>query len=220
MFFFGFMEFFRRLLKKDTSVESLSPFHWISCSDILGLQFTTELISPLYEMYLIRRIDRQGWDSTILNRRIQEYGYKYDYFARQITNKLTPLPPFAITLCQMLLEKKVIQDMPNQLIINEYKHNQGFSKHVDSWDFDPVIFTLSLGSSCSIIFRQDQKVHSFEFLPRTLLKLEQEARYSWSHEISPLEGKVHSVRRISLTFRKVSEDPCTNVSKLHAPNLT
>ena len=95
-------------------------------------------------MYLIRRIDRQGWDSTILNRRIQEYGYKYDYFARQITNKLTPLPPCAITLCQMLLEKKVIQDMPNQLIINEYKHNQGFSKHVDSWDFDPVIFTFLL----------------------------------------------------------------------------
>ena len=189
--------------QKETHQIQVQPFK--RDGEIKGLSWIPDMISVSYESYLIKEIDALPWNCS-LRRRVQQYGYEYDYFSRRVKERIAPLPPFAVRLCEDLLEHKLISILPNQLIINEYKNGQGISKHIDSSEFDEVIFSISVGSPCTIIFRfkKDQQ-HSFELPARTFLKMENDARHKWTHEISPLEGNGKPVRRISLTFRNVKD---------------
>ncbi|MEY4902758.1 MAG: hypothetical protein RLZZ292_573 [Bacteroidota bacterium] len=54
--------------------------HW---SDIEGLTYVPNFISSQEEKDLINHIDNEIW-LTDLKRRVQHYGYKYDYKARRI----------------------------------------------------------------------------------------------------------------------------------------
>ena len=51
---------------------------------ISGLIYLPEYISPQHHDWLIEQIDSQPWD-TSMKRRVQHYGYRYDYKARQVT---------------------------------------------------------------------------------------------------------------------------------------
>jgi alkylated DNA repair dioxygenase AlkB len=166
-----------------------------------GLTLVPEVIGWETESKLIQQIDDHKWD-TQLTRRVQQFGYKYDYRAKHVVDTpLGPLPKWALDVCKLFQEKKLIDTLPNQLIVNEYREGQGIGKHTDHKRFGGVIFSLSLGAPCTMIFRRQEEVEQLAVKPRTFLKMEGEARHEWTHEIPPLEGK--QTRRISLTFRYV-----------------
>lgn len=61
--------------------------------NISGLTYISDFISVQEQDLLLSQIDQQSW-LTDLKRRVQHYGYKYDYKARTVGNDayLGPLP--------------------------------------------------------------------------------------------------------------------------------
>jgi alkylated DNA repair dioxygenase AlkB len=177
--------------------------------NIPGLRYVPDFIDKTEEQRLLDAIDAEPWLHD-LQRRVQHYGYKYDYRVRRIDRSmfLGPLPAWSSEL-QTRLRPTL---MPDQLIVNEYEPGQGITKHVDcSRCFDDVICSVSLGSSCIMHIDPFDKARRVEvpLAPRSLIVLSLEARYWWRHAIPARKSDVIGgqrtprSRRVSLTFRKV-----------------
>ncbi|MCB1532300.1 MAG: alpha-ketoglutarate-dependent dioxygenase AlkB [Alphaproteobacteria bacterium] len=173
--------------------------------NIPGLQYLPDFITAEEERALVKIINQQPWLND-LKRRVQHYGYKYDYKARAVTadSYLGPLPDWLMPVAQKLPFK------PNQAIVNEYLPGQGISAHVDCVPcFSDTIASLSLGSGAVMQFTNGQERHDLYLDPRSLIILSGPARYEWAHAIPARKSdvvdgfKIERIRRISLTFRTV-----------------
>jgi len=182
--------------------------------NIPGLTYISGFITPDEEKALISSIDAQPWLND-LKRRVQHYGYKYDYKARAIGNDayLGPLPGWLSSISNKLLGDRIFPSAPDQAIVNEYLPGQGISAHIDCVPcFADMIASLSLGSPCIMEFsnpKTSQK-KSIVLEDRSLIVLSGPARYEWQHAIPArksdiIDGiKTERARRISLTFRNVT----------------
>ena len=104
-------------------------------------------------------------------------------------------------------------EVADQVIVNEYEPGQGIASHVDCEPcFKDTIVSLSLGSDCIMNFtsKSDKtKKIPVWLAPRSLVVLNDEARYEWLHGITARKSdewngqKYERKRRVSLTFRKV-----------------
>ncbi|MEO1200242.1 MAG: alpha-ketoglutarate-dependent dioxygenase AlkB [Pseudomonadota bacterium] len=176
-----------------------------------GITYLPDFISSAEETELARYLDAGDWSSE-LKRRVQHFGYRYDYKARRVTpeSHLGPLPGWIAPLALKLANDGHFADTPDQVIANEYLPEQGISKHVDCEPcFGPVIASLSLLSPCEMVFRTlDGSAKAGIVLePRSLVILSGEGRYAWTHEIPARQSDLIDglrqprSRRISLTFR-------------------
>jgi alkylated DNA repair dioxygenase AlkB len=173
-----------------------------------GLRYEPDFVDD--EAALLAEVDRRPWLAD-LKRRVQHYGYKYDYKARAISRSMFvgPLPEFAIELARKLIASTILVEMPDQLIVNEYEPGQGISPHVDCEPcFKERIVTVSLGSACELEFRPKDEALTAQAImlePRSALLISGEARYEWLHTIRARlsdRGRPRG-RRVSLTFRNV-----------------
>lgn len=177
--------------------------------DIPGLRYLPDFTSAEEERTLIEIIDHQPWLND-LKRRVQHYGYKYDYKARAVmaNSYLGSLPDWLMPITQKLPFKP--DQAPDQVIVNEYLPGQGISAHVDCVPcFSDAIASLSLGSGAVMQFTNGQERHDLFLEARSLIILSGPARYEWTHAI-PLRKsdmvngfKIERGRRVSLTFRSV-----------------
>lgn len=122
--------------------------------DISGLTYISNFITQDEENALISSIDAQPWLND-LKRRVQHYGYKYDYKARAISNDsyLGPLPDWFSSISNKLHCERIFPSVPDQAIVNEYLPGQGISTHIDCVPcFADTIASLSLGSRCVMEF--------------------------------------------------------------------
>jgi alkylated DNA repair dioxygenase AlkB len=181
--------------------------------NILGLAYIPDFITRVEESALIAEIDAQPWLND-LKRRVQHYGYKYDYKMRGVTSEayLGPLPDWLTQIAQRLQSEHLFQAVPNQAIVNEYLPGQGISAHIDCVPcFGNVIASLSLGSPVIMQFTNLQTSGRQDIFlkERSLLILSGPARYEWQHAIPARKSdtlggfKVARKRRVSLTFRNV-----------------
>ncbi len=160
---------------------------------IEGLSYTKDYITEAQEQFLISQIDKQSWLND-LKRRVQHYGYKYDYKARRITSdlKIGEVPDWLQIL-----------DGFDQVIVNEYLTGQGITPHTDCIPcFDDTICSLSLLKTCEMILEKDNIKHSIILEPRSLLIFQDEVRYKWKHSIPQRKSNIKN-RRVSVTYRKV-----------------
>lgn len=173
--------------------------------DIPDLQYLPDFITANEEQALIKIIDQQPWLND-LKRRVQHYGYKYDYKAREVTadSYIGPLPDWLMRVVRKLPFKS------DQAIVNEYLPGQGISAHVDCVPcFSDTIASLSLGSGAVMQFTNGQEKHDLYLEPRSLIILSGPARYDWTHAIPARKSdvvdgfKIERGRRVSLTFRSV-----------------
>lgn len=180
---------------------------------IEGLKYIPNFISQSEHEKLWRSINKETW-ITDLRRRVQHYGWKYDYKARAIDYSmyLGELPDWAQTIAKKLSNERFLHSKPDQLIINEYKPGQGISNHVDCEPcFGNTIVTISLGSKCIMDFKNLKTNEKVEVLlePRSLAVISNNARYKWSHGIAARKTdkfknfKIRRQLRISMTFRNV-----------------
>ncbi len=178
-----------------------------------GAIYITEFLSREEEKAIKDRLDAGEWSNT-LKRRVQHFGYLYDYKARVVTPDayLGRLPEWLETLAERLVARSHFADLPDQVIANEYLPGQGISAHVDCVPcFDDTIISISLLSQCEMVFRERSSSRSLAVLlhPRSGILLKGASRYDWTHEIPARKSdivddtKVDRGRRISLTFRKV-----------------
>jgi alkylated DNA repair dioxygenase AlkB len=180
---------------------------------IPGLALYPDFISHAEEGDLLGILDAQAWRGD-LQRRVQHYGYRYDYKARQVTPDLYlgPLPSWLQDLAERLAHSGFFSDLPDQVIVNEYLPGQGIAPHIDCVPcFGGVIASLSLGSDVVMDFgRPEGSEKISHHLPaRSLVVMTGPARYHWQHGIAKRKTdvvngqKIPRQRRVSLTFRCV-----------------
>lgn len=181
--------------------------------DISGLNYVPDFITPAENDFLLSQIDQQPW-LTDLKRRVQHYGYKYDYKARTFSNDayLGPLPDWLASLSKKLHDDSIFPSVPDQVIVNEYLPGQGISAHIDCVPcFANTVASLSLGSPCIMDFSNPKtgEKKSIVLEDRSLIVLSGPARYEWQHAIPARKSDIidgmknERARRVSLTFRNV-----------------
>ena len=183
---------------------------------IAGLYYIPHYIEESTEASLLEIIDSQPWMND-LKRRVQHYGWRYDYKARNVTSdlRIDQLPDWLQSYAVRLQQGGLFAETPDQVIINEYQPGQGISAHIDCVPcFADTIASLSLGSPCVMDFTHSKTGEKSSLLlePRSLLVLGGDARYVWQHAIAGRKTdkwngqSIQRTRRISLTFRKVIEE--------------
>jgi alkylated DNA repair dioxygenase AlkB len=195
-----------QLLLQTSLFEKAQPF-------VPGLIYLPDYIDVPTETALIKTIDAQPW-ITELKRRVQHYGYRYDYKARSIApeSRLGPLPEWLSSYCEQLHIDGYFQEPPDQVIVKEYQPGQGIASHIDCVPcFTETITSLSVGSPCIMEFTHVKTHEKIPMLlePRSLVVLSGDARYRWKHAIPHRKSDRYNGsiflrgRRLSLTFRKV-----------------
>ncbi len=180
---------------------------------ITGLSYIPNIISNKTAITLLSKIDALLW-RTGFKRRVQHYGYIYDYKRRSVDTDmyLGELPHWSQDVVSLLLNHPQFGVEADQMIINEYLPGQGISHHIDCEPcFGDVIASFSLASSCIMSFIKPSTGEKQELLlePNSLLIMGSEARYDWQHGIPARKNDVYEGvkyprrRRVSITFRKV-----------------
>ena len=176
-----------------------------------GARLVPDIVTEAEEQRILLRIADAPW-LTDLSRRVQHYGYRYDYRARNSGQHLSApaFPRWASVIADRLLP---LFDgrRPEQCIVNEYRPGQGIGMHADHASFGPVVVSLSLGAAWSMHFRP-RSLRPYErgglasdevvALPRrSALVLRSQARSSWMHGIDPAASTRQAETRVSATFR-------------------
>lgn len=178
---------------------------------IPGLQYINNFISQNVHDYLLERVDSGVWLND-LKRRVQHYGFKYNYTLRSIdeTSRIGPLPAWADLMANQMVVLGFFDRKPDQLIVNEYLPGQGIANHIDCVPcFTETIASVSLGSSCVMNFTRKQEVIPLHLKPCSAVILKGVARYQWMHGIPARKKDKYGdetferSRRVSLTFRQV-----------------
>ncbi|MEM9968750.1 MAG: alpha-ketoglutarate-dependent dioxygenase AlkB [Pseudomonadota bacterium] len=178
-----------------------------------GLIYRSDYLNGTDQADVVSAIDAAPWIND-LTRRVQHYGYRYDYKARRVKrgDYLGPLPNWLNTLGRRLARDGYFLHPPDQAIVNEYEPGQGIADHVDCLPcFGARIVSLSLLGSCEMRFLQigGRGRHAIFLKPGSMLLLSGDARFRWKHGIPKRKSdlingeKQLRTRRLSITFRNV-----------------
>ena len=183
-------------------------------ASVPGLTFLEGFLTPEQQDYCVQRVDAAvGEWRNDLSRRVQHYGWRYDYKARSITPDMHigALPDWLADLAQRLYdETELFGRIPEQVIVNEYLTGQGIATHIDHPGFGPTVCTISLLDDWEMDFSENWKDKSPALLQRgSCVLLTGDARSVWQHGIAPRKSEATDAgrrprnRRLSLTFRTV-----------------
>ena len=180
---------------------------------ISGLFYQNDFLNSNEEKAILSQIEKEEWDSS-LKRRVQHYGYIYDYKKKNISqdSRKGELPDWLFALEKKIKATFNLEQSFDQVIINEYEPGQGISNHIDCVPcFEDIIVSVSLLSSCVMQFSKDSEKHEIILNPRSILLLSGDARYLWKHGIKAVKNDqwqntaIPRKRRISITFRKIKK---------------
>ena len=180
---------------------------------ISGLEVRDAFLSVDQEGALLSSINAQPWLGE-LERRVQHYGYKYDYRSRRIdaSMRVGHLPPWMQTVAEQLHKEGWFESVPDQVIVNEHEPGQGIVPHIDCEPcFGETIVSISMGSGTVMDFTNAiTEEHLPVWLaPRSAVVLRAQARHQWKHGIAKRKKDIVDGvsmtrgRRVSLTFRNV-----------------
>jgi alkylated DNA repair dioxygenase AlkB len=192
--------------------------------DIPGFFYFPKVIEPETGKDILKFLNKQEWkgvSASETGRKVQQYGYEYDYSTRKgsdykhiqdIPDILTPLQQTGLKIIEPLIDKEQFEKCKlNQCIVNKYEPGQGISAHYDKESFGPVIACFTFGSSTAITFstiKNKEKVVVEKYVePNSVYLMTGESRYEWKHEIKPRvsDDNVRRGTRISVTFRSVND---------------
>nr|CAG4719380.1 unnamed protein product [Naegleria fowleri] len=193
---------------KGWSIECTSSTEHVK---IPGLIVIENFLTEEEEEKIIKQVDQHDWVQE-LQRRVQHYGFRFDYDIRSIdfNGKVDPIPDYVqniiprmkglLTTKQQEKDPTFVNDeylssfdfetyQADQLTINEYLPGQGIRPHIDvHGPFNDGLFLISLLSSTVMYFSKcvnDEVIEKkYVDLPRrSLAVLVGEARYLWRHAI-------------------------------------
>eukprot|EP00050_Salpingoeca_kvevrii_P004276 m.248446 g.248446 ORF g.248446 m.248446 type:complete len:393 (-) comp10972_c1_seq1:679-1857(-) len=192
-----------------------------------GAHLEPDFLDSAEEAALLAELAGAPHWHRLSKRRVLQYGTAFDY-ATRIASRTDEAAPFSPQLEQLATRLSACgvagttgAALYDQLTVNEYPVGSGIGAHIDTHSaFGPSIAVVSLGSSCSMIFRaalarssQEKDSRFFKlFLPRrSLLILSGESRYAWTHAIPFVSNDVTADDdvchkrgiRTSLTFRSL-----------------
>ena len=177
-----------------------------------GAVIVPDFVTPAEEERILLRIGAAPW-MTELRRRVQHYGYRYDYRGASRPVPAAPFPRWTAAMADRLCER-FAGALPVQCIVNEYRPGQGIGMHADHGDFGPLVASLSLGASWPMRFRpRSVRPYARGGLPgdevvvlprRSVLVLAGAARRDWMHGIDPADTAGEAATRLSATFRTLA----------------
>jgi len=199
-----------------------------------GLKIVPNFITQEQEKEILQSFDweEKNHESILKHREVKHFGFEFSYKTNNIDPDLPlddKIPDLCTAVAVAAYQAGLTSSTPDQLTVNKYLPGQGIPPHIDSHDCcTDTILSLSLGSGVTMEFRGPKGEHVPVWLPpRSLLIMSGEARYCWSHGITPrhcdtvphsvlgleqgLEGLTlaHRDTRVSLTFRKTFRGPCS-----------
>jgi alkylated DNA repair dioxygenase AlkB len=146
-------------------------------------------------------------------RRIVSYGGRYDFASNRL-HAAEPIPSFLEPLLKRAAHwAGCPPEAFTQALVAEYSPGTPLGWHRDVPDFELVV-GISLLSACRMRFRRyppEPRARSvaIELAPRSIYRMEGEARWGWQHSIPPTPAL-----RYSITFRT------RNVSRLRHTRYT
>ena len=177
-----------------------------------GAVIVPDFVTPAEEERILLRIARAPW-MTELRRRVQHYGYRYDYRGATRPVPAAPFPRWADAMADRLRDR-FGGTLPVQCIVNEYRPGQGIGMHADHADFGPVVASLSLAAAWPMRFRpRSVRPYARDGLPgdevvvlprRSVLVLAGAARSAWMHGIDRGDTAGAPATRLSATFRTLT----------------
>jgi alkylated DNA repair dioxygenase AlkB len=178
-----------------------------------GLAYHGDFLSADEAARIVAHIDNADW-ITDLKRRVQHYGFKYDYKAKSVDEsmRIADLPLWAERMGNRLVNLGLFSTVPDQVIVNEYLPGQGITPHVDCVPcFGEAVASVSLMSPCVMRFisLHGKGTVDVDLIPGSVVLIAGESRYEWKHGIMArkcdrIDGVVRPrARRISATFRTV-----------------
>ena len=177
-----------------------------------GAVLVPDFVSPAEEERILLRISQAPW-LTELRRRVQHYGYRYDYAGSAAPAPAGPFPAWASVMADRM-RAHFDGAVPVQCIVNEYRPGQTIGMHADHAQFGPVVASLSLAADWPMRFRprggQEYARGALAgdetaVLPRrSLLVLSGPARHRWMHGIAQPDSAPQTVTRFSATFRTLA----------------
>ena len=189
-------------------------------SHINGLYLIKNFINESLENDLVANIYNNKWDETI-KRRVQHYGYTFNYNTKKIDNKSKEFPEWIINLVELMNKLDLCKKFhPDQCTINEYPPGIGISRHIDTHScFTDTIVSISLMSPTVMYFIDETSLIKEKipiYLPeRSILIISGEARYKYSHsipyrktDIDVINKVVYRNKRLSITLRKTKKGGC------------
>jgi alkylated DNA repair dioxygenase AlkB len=179
-----------------------------------GLLYFKDVIDEKNDLISFMEEKSSKW-KTLSNsknsRKVQHYGYLYDYKSGRTTTKTDLIPeefsPLIDSLKKKCIDNKLDQTDFNQVIVNNYEIGQGISSHTDSKQYGPVIGCYTIGSGATMRFTKGDKKYDIYVEPNSLYIMSGESRYDWKHEMIARKSdivdnlKIVRDRRISITFR-------------------
>jgi alkylated DNA repair dioxygenase AlkB len=177
---------------------------------IPGLRYVSDYLDPASHDRLFAAVNTTTWLHDPSGRGFQIYGYSYHHTKGGI-HRIDDLPDWAADLGKRLWRNGLMPYVPDQLIANEYPSGTGIFPHVDAPFFDATVVSVSLGSSCVMLFTESAtgRVEEMFLAPRSALVIAGEARDKWKHSIPPrpqdtwMDQVISRGTRVSLTFRKM-----------------
>jgi alkylated DNA repair dioxygenase AlkB len=156
--------------------------------DVISVEEETELLNALVEA------ENKG---TEINNRI---GIRYGNSIYS-NNKLELIPKYLLDLCYKLIDKKILDVLPEDVSINIYYPGNKMVPHIDKIDAGPVITILSLLSDANLILSYGSKKEIVLLPSRSVIQLKDKYRTHWKHSIEKVNDK-----RISIVFRQLGKN--------------
>ena len=155
--------------------------------DVISVEEETELLNALVEA------ENKG---TEINNRI---GIRYGNSIYG-NSELKPIPNYLLNLCNKLIDKKILNALPEDISINIYYPGNKMVPHIDKIDAGPVITILSLLSDANLILSFGSKKAIVSLPSRSVVQLKDKYRTHWKHSIEKVKDK-----RISIVFRQLGK---------------
>jgi alkylated DNA repair dioxygenase AlkB len=115
-------------------------------------------------------------------------------------DKLDPIPEYLLDLCNKLINRKVLDALPEDVTINTYYSGDSIPAHIDKIEAGPVITILSLLSDATLILTYGSKKEKILLPSRSVIQLKGIYRTHWKHGLEKLKQK-----RISIVFRQAGK---------------
>ena len=156
--------------------------------DVISVEEETELLNAL--------VEAENKGTEINNRIAIRYGNSI-----YGNTKLEPIPKYLFDLCNKLIDKKILNVLPEDVSINIYYPGNKMVPHIDKIDAGPVITILSLLSDANLILSYGSKKEIVLLPSRSVVQLKDKYRTHWKHSIEKIKDK-----RISIVFRQLGKN--------------
>ena len=156
--------------------------------DVISVEEETELLNAL--------VEAENKGTEINNRIAIRYGNSI-----YGNTKLEPIPKYLFDLCNKLIDKKILDVLPEDVSINIYYPGNKMVPHIDKLDAGPVITILSLLSDANLILSYGSKKEIVLLPSRSVVQLKDKYRTHWKHSIEKIKDK-----RISIVFRQLGKN--------------